>query len=1616
MASNVLRILSASVILLALFANKSHAQELYVSPEKDVLKRLSDKPENVLDTDVIGDQVNYQTGALSFRQVDIDLPGQGPNITISRTFDVASTTAWNWRHDLAFAEWDMEVPSVTTNSTANDWKVVGSSPNSRCTQFGPAASVGSYTAHYWWRGAHLNIPGVGRQELMQRAPANNVIPTVAIGGVTQTFNIVTKNHWAVTCLAALKDGVAGEGFLAVSPQGTKYWFDKMVYHFEAYDFAGDVTYLYPGARWKASLLVTRIEDRHGNYLTYGYTGDKLTGITASDGRAIQIVWTANRGKPGNPTQIYHVDRIVSLPGTTLQRTWQYTYLNRGTAQGLNTHPRWDLRTLTLPDQSSWFFDIGTFPNSCVQNSDGCNWHYPNTITGSIRTPSGVTGSFKLSSDVPFRKGQFAASPPATPWASASLQLLELDPITFQSPFLREKTLTGPGVNQTWNYGYGAAVLQAGQLAFGRFAVKTPDNNLDLFFVDSAWGSPTEGQIVRKERYKGPVTGYVGSGPALRIETFEYSASPHRIGIVPRTNSNNLGEEYAWPVQKQTTYVDGATFNSKVNTFDYFSRPISTEKWSTGLSVNPIRTDAIAYEDNNGKWVLGQIKKETNLNTNVVITQTDYDPVTAMPLRSYGPGTTSVVGKLRESRTYNADGTVATVKDGNNNLTTFSSWKRGIPQSIHYSATADSPSGAARSLLVDDNGWINSVTNEAGSKTCYGYDGIGRISQITYPSETTTGVCDTSKWSATTLVFEPIGVAEYGIPASHWRQTVTTGNAKKISYYDALWRPLVTKELDAASGTTETLTKRFQRFAYDENGRVKFASYPGTADPLTSGTWTEYDALGRVTSLSQNSELTSASNPGGLLTTLTQYLPGFKTKVTNPRGLQTTTSYMAFDAPSYDLPVAISEPEGRDTAIGRDVFGKATVLDRGGNGVLATRRYVYDGYQQLCKTIEPEAGATVMDYDAAGNLQWSASGLTTLTNPLSCDTIAGRDSGRKVTRYYDARNRLTTLNFPDGNGDQNLIYWPDGLVRQITTFNDAGATSVVNAYDYNKRGLLTEESSAQPGWYAWGIGYGYDSNASLSTQTYPTGLIINYAPNALGQPTHVRDQSNYGYAEGVTYYPNGAIKQFTFGNGLMHNMAQNARQLPDRVTDGGNALDHQYAYDANGNPTGIYDYIVGAPTAQHRYLGYDGLDRLVAAGSAMFGGSDHYHYFTYDTLDNLKSWKHAGIKDYAEYVYANNRLTNIKNTGGATIVGMDYDPQGNLANKNGLIYSFDYGNRLRAISGKEGYRYDGYGRRVLNWRPLDGTITLSQYSQGGQLLYDHNTKTSLTTEHIYLAGSLLANRETSMATGAVTAKYQHTDALGSPVAVTNMTGAVIDRTNYEPYGTAINKPGYDGIGYTGHFQDGATGLTYMQQRYYDPIIGRFLSVDPVAADSTRGANFNRYRYASNNPYAFTDPDGRMDVPRNVNQAAAIARTQAALSAGERAAAKAVLDRSSINARATGSAGTGISVSKNIAGNSTDQVGWVPVGQGGYAGLTADIKVVDAALFEGAMDSPFSFELSGDAGAIVSLGGSISLDPGGQLEVTLSLGFGIGEHISFAPTLNVDVNKPPEIKSEQSADKE
>ena len=130
---------------------------------------------------------------------------------------------------------------------------------------------------------------------------------------------------------------------------------------------------------------------------------------------------------------------------------------------------------------------------------------------------------------------------------------------------------------------------------------------------------------------------------------------------------------------------------KQGIFGCFSGICTAVLTLTPLQINAqtySRTETITYHDNTAKWVLGQVASRT-IN-GVVAEQTTYDAATALPLQSRS------FGKLKQTLTYNADGTVATVKDGNNNVTKLSSWKRGIPQLITF---AD---GKTQSAVVNCN--------------------------------------------------------------------------------------------------------------------------------------------------------------------------------------------------------------------------------------------------------------------------------------------------------------------------------------------------------------------------------------------------------------------------------------------------------------------------------------------------------------------------------------------------------------------------------------------------------------------------------------------------------------------------------------------------------------------------------------------------------------------------------------------------------------------------------------------------------------------------------------------------------------------------------------------------
>jgi YD repeat-containing protein len=555
--------------------------------------------------------------------------------------------------------------------------------------------------------------------------------------------------------------------------------------------------------------------------------------------------------------------------------------------------------------------------------------------GSVRHPSGARADFTFG--VHFQPSNSAG------W-------LGYYPLSLQ-----EKSISGPGLTAaTWKYGISPSMEQTrtacragtcpkrlvtdeiapdnsvvrrifgldrnvdeslllGEL-HGNMLASTPSAGTPAITCSARWGcdilddpSPITGTV--PVFYREIDTRYVPATDAVDYQRV--------VGTNPFATGDMGFSSQRQPVKTRIVTQQGATFTRTTNDFNEFAQSESITSTSVGLIGNPgetgfTRAESTTYRHDKAAWVIGQIG--TTILNGKEVRKIDYDS-NSLPIRTYN------FGALRKSITYDfatvgAYGALKTVADGRGNVTNVGNWKRGLPQRITFPTTA---AGVAIQIAdVNNIGNLNSTTDELGSTTSYGYDAMGRLSSITYP----TG--DTVIWNplGRTFFLESI-VAEYGIPPGHWKQTVQTGAGQTTIFYDSRWNPILTLTQDTTIGSSKSFVVR----RFDALGRETFRSYPvalANINDVLQGVVTIYDALGRAYQSKQDSEL-------GVLTATTEYLTGFRTRETNPRGLQTTTSYQAWGSPSIDKPVRIEAPQGVTTKITRDAYGKPVQITRSGPG-------------------------------------------------------------------------------------------------------------------------------------------------------------------------------------------------------------------------------------------------------------------------------------------------------------------------------------------------------------------------------------------------------------------------------------------------------------------------------------------------------------------------------------------------------------------------------------------------------------------------------------------------------------------------------------------------------------
>ncbi len=1450
-------------LLLASSLSPVFAQDTTSQAIEDRRYKTPSDAVGALGPDLFGEQTDHNTGSTSFSATDIDLPGNNA-LPVRLTRSVRMSVSDGFPHlvplgvggtlNSSSVGWSIDVPHLSgIFSSAGDglspvgWVSDSSTRDLRCSTGSgrpPNPDPGNplLEPHVFWSGTKLTVPG---------QTSNDILLTTATSqnNTTQAARWTTKDHWLLTCLPTITNG-SGEGFLATSPDGTKYYFNRMVtkpgndryskiiYGTSSADALTGATHPLKMNRVRYHLVATKVEDRFGNYVNYNYnTSNRLTSIASSDGRTITLNYNGSN---------------VITSATAHGKTWTYAYDAAG-----------KFVSATLPDASKWEYALtGGFFRGSLSGSDDpppgvyCNnnvayvtqdlTYIPGNTTSKlvVKHPSGATGTF-----------DFTATQHYNPW-EATCAYESPRPLQYIDALVSKK-IAGPGlVDQVWSYNYDVLTdiyqtetqcLQGACPTAQPTRITQPDGTVLSFNFKLNGHYAERGQTTYDTTTKNLIelkrTTYTNVSADAANQGFNTMVGINPLGhvlapqggyyrILPGTAST----EYELPSKQKDIIQDGVTFTWKANGFDPFARANSV---SLSNSLNPgvVKTDTYVYKYDTAKWVLGQLETSTNANTATQVSRSEFDPVSVLPIRLYE------FNSLKETLTYNADGTMASVKNANNNTTSFASYKRGIPQTI------TNPDSTFVSAVVNDFGKLTSISNELGFATGFGYDAMNRLSSITPPAG------DTVAWAGATQTFAINTVAAYGLPAGHWKQTISKGNYRKEIYFNARWQPVVTREYDNSNIAG---TQRFTRMAYDTTGRTVFTSYPGTTDALTTGVRTEYDALGRVTKTMQDSELLPNA---GVLNTITEYLTGFQTRVTNPRGFATTTSYQVWDSPDASRPEIIVAPEGITTTILRNTYGKTLEVTRSGvwNGspLSSTRKYVYDNEQRLCKRIEPETGATIIDYDAVDNLAWSVQG-SALTSATSCDrtSVATAD---KTIRSYNTMNRLLTTDVPGSTNDLSYTYFADGALQSLTSGSNRWD------YTYNKLRLPVNETLTM-GTRIKTLTHAYNTMAQESSLTYPSGLVVATTPNALGQATQAGT-----FATGVSYYANNGMSAFAYGNGIAHTMTPNTRMLPSlsKDMDGSIAILHDtYSYDANGNVASIADGTTGA--GGNRAMTYDNADRLIRTNAPNQWWIDNY--LTYDALDNIRVNTLGNRTHNYQYNATTQRLDSLTLPNATVARALGYDTLGNVTTNGTQAYVFDKANRMQSVNGLESYEYDGHGRRVKITRISDSKISYPMYSLEGKIIADEDQRSNKTNDYVYLNGSLVAKRSATIGTTTYTTSYQHTDSLGSPVAESDAAKTVTFIKRYTPYGEPSDQNYVQGPGFTSHVTDAATGLTYAQQRYYDPIVGRFLSADPMDSDEDNGWNFNRYNYAANNPYKYTDPDGRVvdvitdsiDVVKNAGQ--------------------------------------------------------------------------------------------------------------------------------------------------------
>jgi RHS repeat-associated protein len=505
-------------------------------------------------------------------------------------------------------------------------------------------------------------------------------------------------------------------------------------------------------------------------------------------------------------------------------------------------------------------------------------------------------------------------------------------------------------------------------------------------------------------------------------------------------------------------------------------------------------------------------------------------------------------------------------------------------------------------------------------------------------------------------------------------------------------------------------------------------------------------------------------------------------------------------------------------------------------------YSYDSAGELVSTTTPATAAapsgatTTSTYDPAGNELTSTDpdGVTTTWTYTPQDQIAttsySGSAAHSVTYSYDADGNNTGMT--DATGASSYLYDPfDEL-----TSADNGAGKTVG-YGYNADGQVTGITyplpSAASSWDNNNatVSYGYDNSDELTSATDFNGHQISIGNTADGLP-NTEALGSSGDTIATTYAAADSPAAITLKNSsstlqsFTYSDAPSGNILAETDTPSSSKTPADYTYDGKGRVTSMTP---GAGAAlDYSFDASGNLTTLPTGASVPSTGYDHAGELVQSTL--------SGATTSYTYSADGEQLTSVQ---GATTES--------AGTWNGAQQLATYNSSNADMTAAT---YDGDGLRASTTITPGGTqgYVWNTLPAVPQLLMDGSSA------YIYATTNTPAE-QVSLSTGTIT--YLNADSLGSVRGTVSAAGVLTGTTSYDAWGNPQTAGGLTTatpFGYAGGYTD-PDGLIYLENRYYNPQLGQFTSVDPDLSQT-----LSPYAYAGGNPVSTADPAGEApDIP-------------------------------------------------------------------------------------------------------------------------------------------------------------